>query len=207
VDGTNGNTLLHPLIGQFLHTTLVCIGGVVKAAEGEGREIVLDLTTDHARLEDLLQLAVKADQPVMTGQVKLSTQFDLPPGKGDILDRLRLDGTFGVGSAEFANATIRQKREGRSRRGQGRPEDEDVGSAVSDLKGSFRLRDGQTRFHNLTVGVTGATVEFAGAYGLGDEKLDFHDTLRLQVKLSQAGNGIQIVPVEASSTGFSGKMA
>ena len=217
VDGTNGNTVLHPVIGQFLHTTLVCNGGVVKAVKGDGREIVLDVTTDHARLEDLLRLAVKADQPVMTGQVKLTTRFDLPPGKGDILDRLRLDGTFGVGAAEFANAAIRQKLEGLSRRGQGRPEDEDAGSAVSELKGSFRLQDGQMTFHNLTFGVTGATVELVGTYGLRDEKLDFRGTLRLQAKLSQAvtgfksfllkpfdgffrKNGVTVLPIKVTGT-------
>ncbi len=40
VDGTNGNTLLHPVIAQFLHMTLVCNGGVVKPEKGPGREIV-----------------------------------------------------------------------------------------------------------------------------------------------------------------------
>ena len=78
----------------------------MKGADGEGREIVLDVTTEHARLEDLLQLAVKADQPIMTGQVDVTTKFDLPPGKGDIVDRLRLDGTFGLGAAEFAHPSI-----------------------------------------------------------------------------------------------------
>jgi AsmA-like C-terminal region len=191
VDGTNGNTLLHPVIAQFLRTTLICSGGVVKAANGQGREIVLDVTTDQARLEDLLRLAVKADLPLMTGAVKLKTKFDLPPGKGEIADRLQLDGTFGVGGAEFANAEIRQKLEGLSRRGQGKPEDEDVGSAVSALKGSFLLKDGQITFRNLTFGVTGATVDLAGTYGLRDEKLDFHGTLRLQAKLSQATTGLK----------------
>lgn len=191
VDGTNGNTLLHPVIAQFLHMTLVCNGGVVKPEKGPGREIVLNVTTDHARLEDLLRLAVKSDQPMMTGAVRLKTKFVLPPGPGEIADRLQLDGRFGVGGAEFANAGIREKLESLSRRGQGKPEDEDAGSAVSELKGSFLLKDGQITFRNLTFGVTGATVELAGTYGLRDEKLDFHGTLRLQAKLSQVTTGIK----------------
>ena len=191
VDGTNGNTLLHPVIAQFLHTTLVCNGGVVKLDKGPGRAIVLDVSTDHARLEDLLRLAVKSDQPMMTGAVRLKTAFVLPPGPGEIVDRLQLDGKFGIGGAEFASATIREKLENLSRRGQGKPEDEDAGSAVSELKGSFRLRDGQITFRDLTFGVTGATVELAGTYGLRDEKLDFHGTLRLQAKLSEITTGIK----------------
>jgi hypothetical protein len=192
VDGTNGDTLLHPVIAHFLNTTLICNGGVVKAFHRPGREIVLDVATDHARLEDLLRLAAKADQPLMTGAVRLTTKFDLPPGDGEIVDRLRLDGKFGIGAAQFANAEVRQKLEGLSRRGQGKPEGEDAGSEVSELKGSFLLRDGQITFRDLTFGVTGATVELAGTYGLRDEKLDFHGTLRLQAKLSQLTTGFDV---------------
>jgi hypothetical protein len=191
VDGTNGDTLLHPVIAQFLNTTLVCTGGVVKAFKGPGREIVLDVKTDHARLEDLLQLAVKAERPPMTGAVRLATKFDLPPGPGEIVDRLRLNGNFGIAAAEFADVGIRSKLESLSRRGQGKPKEEDAGSAVSALKGSFVLKDAQISFQNLTFGVTGATVELAGTYGLRDEKLDFHGTLRLQAKLSQATTGFK----------------
>ena len=191
VDGTNGDTLLHPVIAQFLNTTLVCTGGVVKAFHQPGRAIVLEVKTDHARLEDLLRLAVKADPPPMTGAVRLSAKLDLPPGQGDIADRLRLDGKFGIGAAQFASAETREKLEKLSRRGLGKPADEDAGSAVSALRGSFVLRDGQMRFRDLTFGVTGATVELAGTYGLRDEKLDFHGTLRLNAKLSQTITGFK----------------
>lgn len=191
VDGMNGDTLLHPVVAHFLQTTLVCNGGVVKRSDGEGREIVLDVTTYRARLEDLLRLAVKNDQPMMTGAVRLQTRFDLPPGKGEIADRLRLDGRFGVGDAQFANAGIREKLESFSRRAQGKADDEDAGSAVSQLKGSFSLKDGQIIFRDLTFKVTGATVELAGNYGLKDEKIDFHGILRVDAKASQLTSGFK----------------
>jgi hypothetical protein len=191
VDGTTGDTLLHPVIAHFLNTTLVCNGGVVKAHDGPGREIVLDVTTDHARLEDLMRLAVKSKGAMMTGSVRLSTRFDLPPGKTEIVDRLRLDGRFGIGGAQFANATVREKIEGLSRRGQGKPEDDDAGSAVSELKGDFLLKEAKITFRHLNFGVTGARVQLAGTYGLRDETLDFHGTLHLQAKLSQTITGVK----------------
>ncbi len=217
VDGTNGDTLLHPVIAHFLNTTLICNGGVVKAYQGKGREIVLDVKTDQARLEDLLRLAVKSERPPMTGTVHLVTKFDLPPGEGEIVDRLKLDGKFGIGGAQFSDASIREKLEGLSRRGQGKPNDEEAGSAVSDLKGNFILKNGQITFHDLTFGVTGATVELAGTYGLRDEKLDFHGTLRLRAKLSQTisgfksfllkpfdpffrKNGVTVLPIKVTGT-------
>jgi hypothetical protein len=217
VDGTNGDTLLHPVIAQFLNTTLICNGGVVKAHKGPGREIVLDVTTGHARLEDLMQLAVKAKGAMMTGAIRLSTKFDLPPGKTEIVDRLRLDGQFGIGGAQFASAEVREKIEGLSRRGQGKPEDDDAGSAVSELKGNFLLQDAQITFRQLSFGVTGARVELAGVYGLRDEKLDFHGTLHLQAKLSETitgfksfllkpfdpffrKNGVTVLPIKVTGT-------
>ena len=127
----------------------------------------------------------------MTGAVRLSTTLDLPPGQGDIADRLRLNGKFGIGAAQFANAETREKLEKLSRRGLGKPQDEDAGSAVSELRGSFVLRDGQMTFRDLTFAVTGAKVELAGTYGLRDEKLDFHGTLRLNAKLSQTITGFK----------------
>jgi hypothetical protein len=146
-------------------------------------------------LEDLLRLAAEPDQPLMTGAVRLTTKFDLPPGDGEIVDRLRLDGKFGIGAAQFAIAEVRQKLEGLSRRGQGKPEDEDAGSEVSELKGSFLLRDGQITFRDLTFGVTGATVELAGTYGLRDEKLDFRGTLCASQAVA-SDDRLQVVPAE-----------
>lgn len=191
VDGTNGNTLLHPVIAQFGKSTLICNGSVVKAATSKGREVVLDVVTEHARIEDLLRFAVKSEKPLMTGDVQLKTKFDLPPGPKDIAERLELDGQFGIGGGQFSSPEIRSKLESLSRRGQGKPEDEDAGSAVSNLKGSFVLHNGEIRFRRLTFGVTGATVELAGTYGLKTEQLDFHGKLHLDAKLSQITTGVK----------------
>ena len=196
VDGSNGDTILHPVIARFLHSTLTCIGGVVKPDNGPGKAIRLDVTSDDARLEDLLYLAVKADKPLMTGIIDLHTKFDLPPGDGDIIDRLVLDGEFGIDRGRFTEFKIRQKVKSLSRRGQGRANDEDAGSEVSQLKGRFLLRKGVITFRNLTFAVQGAEVELAGTYGLRDEALDFEGKLRLQAKLSQTITGFKSVLIK-----------
>ena len=191
VDGTNGNTLLHPVIAHFRNSTLICNGGVAKTAGAKGREIVLDVTTDHARLEDLMLFAVKSSTSPMTGNIRLTTKFDLPPGHEDIPERLRLDGTFGIGGGQFASEEIRSKLQSLSRRGQGKLDDTDAGTAISELKGTFTMRNGQVTFRNLSFSVTGATVELAGSYGLKTEELDFRGKLHLQAKLSQLTTGVK----------------
>ena len=94
-----------------------------------------------------MRLAVKSDKPPMTGAIKFHTKFDLPPEKGiDIADRLNLDGKFDVAHGQFTNPQVAGKIETLSRKGQGKPEDEDAGSSVSELKGNFVLDNGVHTF-------------------------------------------------------------
>ena len=79
VDGTNGNTILNQVNGSFLNTSLVAKGGVISTPGKPGRIVTLDITMDRARLEDVLQLAVKSARPPMTGALRLNTKFVLPP--------------------------------------------------------------------------------------------------------------------------------
>jgi len=197
VDGSNGDTLLYPVVAHFLNTTLTCNGGVVKLANGQGRVIKLHVTSDNGRVEDLMALAVKASQPPMTGTVKLNTSFELPPGQGDISDRLVLDGHFAIQQGRFTKETVREKLKALSRRALGQPKDEDAGSDVTDLAGRFALKDGLLIFRDLTFQVSGALVQLSGSYGLKDENLDLHGKLHLQAKLSQTMTGFKSMLMKA----------
>jgi hypothetical protein len=189
VDGTNGDTLLHPVTAHLLNTVIVAQGGVVKSEDKQGKRITLDVTVDQGRIEDLMRLAVKADKPPMTGAIKFRTKFDLPHGPGDLSDRLNLKGKFDVAKAEFTSPEVAGMIQTLSRKGQGQPENEDAGSSVSELKGGFVLDNGVITFRGLTFSVTGAVVALNGKYGLDKEDLDFHGKLHMQAKLSQTMTG------------------
>jgi len=161
----------------------------VKSPDKKGKLITLDVTVDQGRLEDLMRLAVKADTPPMIGAIKFHTKFDLPPGKGDLSDRLNLDGKFDVARSQFTSPEVTGKIETLSRKGQGKPEDEDAGSSISELKGNFVLDNGLITFRGLTFSVTGAEVTLNGKYALEKEDLDFHGKLRMKAKLSQTMTG------------------
>ena len=195
VDGSNGDTLLHPVIAQFLKSSLTANGGVIKIKANKGKAIDLDIALDNGRLEDLMALGVKG-KPPMTGTISLKTKFKLPSGKGEdteIIDRLMLDGQFGIQQGQFAEMKIQEKVKSLSRHGLGKPTDEDAGSAVSQLRGKFLLRNAVITFHDLTFGVAGATVALHGSYGLRTEDLDFHGKLRLDAKLSQMTTGFKSI--------------
>ncbi len=189
VDGTNGDTLLHPVTAHFLNTIIVANGGVVKDPSKKRRLIALDVTVDQGRIEDLLRLAVKADKPIMTGAVKFHTKFELPPEEGDVIARLNLNGKFDVAKAEFTNPEVAGKIQGLSRRSLGQPENQDAGSSVSELKGNFVLDNGLITFRRLTFSVSGAEVALNGTYALEKEDLDFHGKLHMKAKLSQTMTG------------------
>ena len=192
VDGTNGDTLLHPVIAHLLGSTLICNGKVIKAASGKGRDVVLDVTARNARIEDLLRLAVKTAQPPMTGTVNLDTKFDLPSPYegGEVLDRLQLDGKFGIGDMQFTSPEVRGKVGNLSERAQGRPNDHED-DPLSQLRGDFRLRRAIITLRDLGFQVAGAKVELDGSYGLRSEALDFHGKVQLQAKPSQMVTGFK----------------
>ena len=110
VDGTNGNTLLKSVTAKFLHTTLYTQGEVVDLEKTvKGRTIELHAQATDARIEDLLTLAVKADPPAMTGSARLETRIDIPENDDDLIDRMKLDGKFGVGNMQFTNPESRER--------------------------------------------------------------------------------------------------
>lgn len=190
VDGTNGDTILTSVTAHFLHTTLSTHGSVVDVYPNvKGRTISLDATATNARIEDLLDLAVKADKPIMTGSAKLKTKIVIPEKDEDVIQKLQLDGQFGVGQAHFSSDTIQGKVDALSRHGQGRPKDEDVSGEASDFSGSFKMDEGTITFSHLAFNVEGASIALAGSYSLDSGVLDFRGKLRTEAKVSQMVTG------------------
>jgi len=199
VDGSNGDTLLHPVIAKFLSSTLTANGGVVNIEKDKGKEINLDVVMDNGRLEDLMALGVKG-KPPMTGVIGLKTKFRLPSKKEEnreIIDRLDLDGRFGINQGQFTELKIQEKVKSLSRHAVGKPDDEQAGSAVTQLKGQFGLHDAVLNFRDLKFNVEGASVQLHGTYGLHDEALEFHGKIRLDAKLSQMTTGFKSVLLKA----------
>jgi hypothetical protein len=206
VNGTNGDVLLHKVTARFLHTTLVVNGKIVDVSkEIKGRTIYLNASSEDARIEDLMRLVINSDEPLMTGSANLKTTIDIPEGPDDLLDRMKLAGQFGVGSAQFSSATVQGKVDSLSRRGQGKPKDTDISDVASDLRGNFRFGDGVVTFNNLGFAVQGASLRLDGTYNLDSTAVDFHGNLLLQAKLSQTTTGAKSFFLKAADPFFKGK--
>ena len=205
VDGTNGNTYLNLVTAKFGHTTLVTKGEVVDRDPNiKGRTIVMDTTSNSGRIEDLLLLAVKSDPPVMNGSAKLKAKILIPEGNSDLIDRLRIEGQFGVAEAEFTSDGTQGKIDSLSRRSQGKPKDIDL-TAVSALQGAFKVDQGDVTFSRLSFSVPGAEINLAGRYSIDSGGLDFRGKLTMQAKLSQTVTGVKSFFLKAVDPFFKGK--
>ncbi len=210
VDGTNGDTFLHPV--QKRHsgkTTLVAWGSVEGTAGKKGKTITLNITGDHARIEDLMLFAMK-QSPSMSGPVRLKTKFVLIPGPKEMFGRLKMDGSFELDSAHFTNSGMQQKLDNMSKLSEGRPKEvEDAGSGdrsddvATAMKGNFRLEDGILTLSQFGFQIPGTGVYLHGTYNLPQETLDLHGRLEMQAKLSQITTGFKSVLLKAIDPLFS----
>jgi hypothetical protein len=186
VDGTDGDTYLNEVNAQFGQTSLSAKGAVTGTKGVKGRNVKLIVHIREGRIEDLLRLAAKGDKPLLVGRVRLQTDFELPPGDRDVIEKLQLAGTFDVDDAKFSDAGIQKKLSGMSHRARGRNPDEKAENVVSDLSGRFRLKDGSLLFSDLSFGLPGALVRLHGTYGLRSEAIALEGTLRMDATISEA---------------------
>ena len=191
VDGTNGNTLLEKVDASFLHTALIAKGGVVDAPGVEGRTVALEVVMDRARLEDVLRMAVKAATPPMTGDLKLKTTLEIPPGDRDVVEKLLLDGAFTIGDARFTSAEVQTKINELSHRTRGQNPDQKTARVASQFAGAFKLRDGRLAISHVTFDVPGAAIRLSGSYGLVTEQIDFAGTAFTDAKVSEMTTGFK----------------
>ena len=192
VDGTSGDTYLQPVKARILNSSLVANGSVERTKDPNGHHVELDVEVDRGAIEDLLKTAIRTDPPIMTGVVQLKTKVDLPPGEADVANRLNLTGIFQVSGAHFTNEKIQGKIDALSVRSQGKPKQAKEGSldnVHSDMKGTFRLRNGLLSFSQLQFQVPGTDVNLTGTYSLDGNQFDFHGKARLDAKLSQMETG------------------
>jgi hypothetical protein len=189
VDATNGDTTLERVDGRLGQSTISARGEIVRVKGVKGRRITLDTSARGGRLEDFIKLTTRVPTSPMTGVVNVKAKLDIPPGEGEVIERIDLDGTFDVASARFTTASVQDRVDDLSRRGSGRPEDASIDDVASNLRGAFRLRDARMTVKSLAFSVEGATVRLAGLYDIRRETMDFRGQLRLQAKASQTQTG------------------
>jgi hypothetical protein len=189
VDGSDGDTYLRRVEARILESDLVATGAVIGLEGVPGRRIEVNVDMPHGRIEDLLRLAVTADKPLLQGAMRLKAKLVIPPEKKKVIEKMELDGEFGLSQAAFSDPTVQEKLVGLSRRGQGLAKEEPTGDVLSNLNGRMIMRNGTVSFPRLSFSVPGAEVRLAGRYGIRSEAMSFRGQLRLEAPLSKVVGG------------------
>ncbi len=210
VDGTNGDTWLHPVratLGQSHFTAEGEIVGVPpqKLTNGTtrqgGHEIALNVNIGRGRMEDFLRLTSGSGTPILTGELALKTKLEIPPGVESVSDKIKLDGNFRLEAAAFTSTKIQNEVGDLSMRGQGQPKDAKYAGADvrSTIEGDFTMANGAITFPNLKYTVPGAEIDLAGKYGADGGTLSFRGTVRTEATVSRmvgGWKGILLIPAD-----------
>src|SRR5690606_13003864 len=139
VDGTSGDTYLEPVIATFRDTVIVANGKVAGTPGVKGKSVILDVEVQRGRIEDILALAVSAEDAPLEGDIRFKSKFNLPPGEPKVMQRLELDGTFDIDETTFSKIEVQDKVNELSQRAKGEPEQPSAGDVASDFRGGFQM--------------------------------------------------------------------
>lgn len=210
VNGLDGDVSLSSVQAQFERTSLVSRVEVAKKAAPEdagGKTISLGTTELHGQIQDWLRLLAKADHPALTGAMNFRTQVLVPPGKQPFIERVNLQGDFGIDEARFVRSTTQEKVDHLSQLAEGGKKNDDPASVVENLKGHVALNRAVATFSDFSFSVPGALAHLHGTYGLLTEQVNLHGTLQLDNKLSKGSKGVKSVLLKSVEPLFKKKNA
>ena len=200
VDGANGDTELDPVVARFLGTQLTCRGSVEGQRDRPGRTVSLNVTASKARVEDVMRLCLKSEQPAVTGATSFQASLVLPPGKEEIMSKIILKGDFALPAAQFTDPNIQAKLEALSLRSRGivkkqdqAAQQQEEGMVTSNLGCHLDLARGIATVSDVSFAVPGARIQLNGTYDLRSALLDLHGQARLDAKLSHMTTGFKSV--------------
>jgi hypothetical protein len=200
VDGTNGDTYLTRVESHFGRTTVISQGDVKGHPGQHGKTAMLSMSVSQGRIDDLLRLFTGSALPAETGDVRLQTKVELPPGPQAFLRRLRLDGELGIGSGRFSSpkAQVPVNRLAESAHGETKDQEEvDPSTVLSNLKGHFSANGGIAKLSEVSFTEPGTLAEINGTFNLVDKTLNLRGVLTTNGKLADTTSGFKSVVLKA----------
>jgi hypothetical protein len=203
VNGMNGDVALNSVTAQFGRTAINVAGENAGEDDTKGKTASLEIYSDGARIEDLLRLFVKDNTAPMTGSILFRAKATLPPDNRPFIDKVQLQGDFGISGAKYPHPETQKDIDVLSARAQGKADqvkdgdDErgkdsyDPGRVLSNVKGHVVLRDAIAHLSNVSFDVPGASARVNGTYKLKTDQIDFKGDMHLDTELSKATTGVK----------------
>ena len=186
VDGTSGDTYLQPVEAKLQQSEFSCVGAIINV-KGKGHIIDLDVHVPDGRIQDFLDLAIKARPALMTGRLNMKTKLHIRPGDESVTQKLDLNGSFKLKAIHFSNPEWQDKIDMLSLRARGEAKEAKPGAedVPSQMSGSFTMQASKLRFSKLAYALPGADINLTGVYSLDGNQLDFDGKVRTKAALSQ----------------------
>lgn len=194
VDGTDGDVELTKVETRFLKTTLLSKGTIEGGSEQHGKRVALEVQVARGRIEDFLNLISGDGRPSMSGLFNLHASVDVPPGPPDLLRKLRIKGSFGIGGGKFSDPDIQQRIEKLAEHDR-----EDPQTAVSGLTGAIDVNAGVATLSRTSFTAPGSSANLDGTYNLTDKSLNLHGVLHTTGKLSDTVSGFRGLVLKAAA--------
>jgi len=212
VNGENGDTFLQKVTADFGETTLSTDGSIAGTPGLPGKTASLDFTTHQGRIQDILLLFAKSPRAPMSGIVSFHAKVSLPPGSRPFLEKLELQGDFGIDAGRFTHSdtqkgvnSLSEGARGDKDHHKGDKADDDPETVLSDLKGHAVLKNGTATLSNLSFSVPGALAQMQGTYNLITEKIDLRGTLKTDAEVSKTTHGAKALMLKVLDPFFKNK--
>jgi hypothetical protein len=203
VDATNGDTTLDPVNATLGGSSFTC-KGIVANLKGQGHDIALTVDMPSGRIQDLLQLAMKSQPPLMTGGVAMQAKLHIPPGKERVAAKIEIAGNVTINAVHFSNAQIQDKIDGLSMRAQGKPKEVKTASSdrraevASSMTVNFALAHELMTVNSVDYQIPGAKLDLHGAYLLQGNLFEFKGKVRTDATASEMTTGWKSLLLKAA---------
>ena len=205
VDATRGDTFLKRVGANFWKTHVEAEGSIAGSRDGKGKTARIDLGASNARIEDILRLFVSENRAPMSGAVTLHARTEIPPGKEEFLKKVKLHGSFGIGSGMFSKSSTQEGVNKLSAGARGEKDPVDPETVLMDLTGQVSLLGGISKFSDLSFGIPGAAARMHGTYDLLSHKIDLRGQLQVDSKISNTESGAKALFLKAIEPFFKKK--
>lgn len=187
VDAIHGDTFLNRVEARIGRTTLIAQGSIAGSRGKNGKTADLRFTSRNGRIEDVLSLFVSATRSPMSGDLSLVAHAQVGHGDEPFLERVKLDGKFGIDDGAFKAET--QKNVNALSAGARGENKDDPETVVTDLKGTVDLSGGVAYFHDLEFGVPGAQAHLHDTYNILNHRINLHGEMKVDTKISKTSSG------------------
>ena len=197
VNAENGDVFLQGVNTNFRQSSVWAKGSVAGEEGKNGKTASLEITAKDGRIQDFLLIFINSPRAPMAGIVSFKAKVLLPPDQDPFLEKVQLQGDFGIGGGSFTKPETQQGVNNLSGTGEenheakDKDDESDPQNVMSDLKGHVLLKDGTAHFSNLSFSVPGASAQMDGTYNLISEKIDLRGMLTTKKEVSDTTHGIK----------------